>query len=126
MTLLYGAEPIKVAEPPYRGGNMKFLEKGVYKIFGAIVLVSMIGALVAEPMALGDISAYYLYEHSKNGDYYNAGQDAITLYGAGKTIAEGAGYLALVSETGAEAGLLAAGVATGGVALIAIGIGVAA
>ena len=58
MRLLYGAEPIKVAEPPYRGGNMKFLEKGVYKIFGAIVLVSMVEALVAEPVALGDCGAY--------------------------------------------------------------------
>ncbi|WP_198002863.1 hypothetical protein [Methanocaldococcus infernus] len=89
-------------------------------------MLCMIGALVAEPVALGDISAYYLYKHSKNGDYYNAGQDAVVLYGAGETIAKGVGYLALVSETGAEAGLLAAGVATGGVALIAIGIGVAA
>ncbi|ADC70049.1 hypothetical protein MFS40622_1373 [Methanocaldococcus sp. FS406-22] len=37
---------------------MKFLEKGVYKIFGAIVLVSMVGALVAEPVALGDVGWY--------------------------------------------------------------------
>jgi hypothetical protein len=102
------------------------MKLNLLKGFAAMAILCMVGAVLAEPVALGDISAYYLYEHSKNRDYYNAGQDAITLYGAGKTIAEGAGYLALVSETGAEAGLLAAGVATGGVALIAIGIGVAA
>ena len=41
---------------------MKFLEKGIYKIFEAVVLVSMIGALVAEPVALGDVGGlYYQY-----------------------------------------------------------------
>ncbi|NPA62331.1 MAG: hypothetical protein GXN95_02120 [Methanococci archaeon] len=36
-------------------GNMKFLERGVYKIFAGLVLVSMIGALVAEPVVVGDL-----------------------------------------------------------------------
>ncbi|GEM_PF-3740938 len=39
---------------------MKFLEKGIYKIFEAVVLVSMIGALVAEPAALGDVGGIVL------------------------------------------------------------------
>ncbi|MEO2117495.1 MAG: hypothetical protein ABGW92_03715 [Methanocaldococcus sp.] len=34
---------------------------GVYKIFGAVVLVSMVGALVAEPIAMGDAGLYYQY-----------------------------------------------------------------
>jgi len=53
---------------------MKFLEKGIYKIFGAILLVSMIGALVAEPVAVSGISklsdenvGLYYYQLYKEG-----------------------------------------------------------
>ena len=51
---------------------MKFLEKGVYKIFGAILLVSMVGALVAEPVAMGNVGAVYYYKyHNDNNGYTN-------------------------------------------------------
>ncbi|WP_456374648.1 hypothetical protein [Methanocaldococcus sp.] len=33
---------------------MNILKGSILKVFGAVVLVSMIGALVAEPVALGD------------------------------------------------------------------------
>ncbi|WP_456374058.1 hypothetical protein [Methanocaldococcus sp.] len=79
----------------------------------------MIGALVAEPVALGDIGAYYYYKHSKEGGASVDDINAI-MRGTGN-ILRGGLFLLEVSEMGAEAGLLAAGVATGGVALIAIG-----
>ncbi|NPA62329.1 MAG: hypothetical protein GXN95_02110 [Methanococci archaeon] len=104
---------------------MKFLERGVYKVFAGLVLVSMIGALVAEPVALGDIAAYYLYEHSKNGEYSSAVQDGLQLYNCYRWGIDGAGFLSRVAaEAVVEDGLLAAGVATGGVGLIALGVGI--
>jgi len=106
MTLLYEAEPNRNCQPTIKGGNMKFLEKGVYKIFGAILLVSMIGALVAEPIAVGDVG-YYVGKAI-------AGEPGSL---AGSTIGQMAGeYVGrtsaimlaeLFAEEGAEAGSLA-------------------
>ncbi len=44
---------------------MKFLEKGIYKIFGAVVLVSMIWALVAEPVNMCFEQTKYYYDAAK-------------------------------------------------------------
>jgi len=109
---------------------MKLLEKGVYKVFAGLVLISMIGALVAEPVVLGDISAYYLYKHLKEKKYDAAVEDASTLrdYTVGDDygIAKGIEILSDVAEDAViEDGLLAAGVATGGAVLIGIGVGMA-
>ncbi|WP_457613079.1 hypothetical protein [Methanocaldococcus sp.] len=107
---------------------MKLLEKGVYKVFAGLVLVSMIGALVAEPVVLGDVGLYYEYEHLKEGHTTQAILDdgVVHVIGSARTIGYGISRLALVASAGEEAGLLAAGVATGGTALIAIGVFVAA
>ncbi len=112
-----GGANIKGLPNHHRGGNMKFLEKGVYKIFGAMVLVSMVGALIAEPVALGDIGYYAgkelagesgsvveSYLGTKAGEY--AGENAAIL------LAE------LFAEEGAEAGTIAGpiGMVVGGIA----------
>ena len=88
----------------------------------------MVGAVLAEPVVLGDLGAYYEYKHLEEGHTTQAIADdgIVHVIGSARTIGYGVSRLALVASAGEEAGLLAAGVATGGTALIAIGVFVAA
>ncbi|WP_456374642.1 hypothetical protein [Methanocaldococcus sp.] len=96
---------------------MNILKGSVLKVFGAVVLVSMIGALVAEPVVLGDIGvAYYLKYHNDYG-YIDDGKD----YGE-----KGIKILATVAaieevEGTTEAAVLAACSLTG-IGLVAVGV----
>ena len=103
---------------------MKLLEKGVYKVFAGLVLVSMIGALVAEPVVLGDLGAYYLTKDVLTHKY-----DAKTLIDDGGRIALGydalTGGLSIIEGAGAyESALLITGACLGGAAVAAIGAAV--
>jgi len=110
--LRVGAEPNRNCQSTIKGGNMKFLEKGIYKIFGAIVLVSMISALVAEPMIVGDIGYYIGKKLGYEAGTYVAGKVTDNKYAI-----EGAGYIGsrvgkrigwrAGMEIGAEIGALA-------------------
>ncbi len=103
------------------------MSKNLLKGFAAVAMLCMVGAVFATPVALGDITLYYEYKHLEEGHTAQAiGDDGRTVYEGLRTAGEGVSRLALVADAGEEAGLLAAGVATGGTALIAIGICVAA
>ncbi|MCQ6253352.1 MAG: hypothetical protein HZY31_00080 [Methanocaldococcus sp.] len=85
---------------------MNILKGNVLKVFGAVVLVSMIGALVAEPVALGDIGQVYM-AWNIDKEY---GQ---RLCNAGQLIFD-VGTIACCTGVGSDVGLvlLATGVAT--------------
>ncbi|ACX72195.1 hypothetical protein Metvu_0328 [Methanocaldococcus vulcanius M7] len=96
---------------------MKFLEKGVYKIFGAVVLVSMIGALVAESVAVGDLGAAYYYKYHDDKGYLEDGREwgdcgaELLLTVSEVESVEGAAEVALWAAAGLTgAGLIAVGV----------------
>jgi len=111
------------------------LEKGVYKVFAGLVLVSMIGALVAEPVALGDLGAVYYYKHhnDQNGYIDDGKEYADTGYHALKkvwrargvpetdAIIEDAGETILI-EDATDAALVAA-LGITGAGLLAFGVG---
>jgi len=100
---------------------MRFLEKGVYKIFGAVVLVSMIGALVAEPMAVGDIGAALYYAlHKENGKgLMGAGEDTAKV--GGYSVAGGAALME-VAEEGSIMYAVGAGLCVVGASLLGVGV----
>jgi len=89
---------------------MKFLEKGIYKIFGAVILVSMIGALVAEPIAMGDIAAAAtvvvnkLFNNSVSGDAQYGTIVTSTGSGAAYGFRNGIRFAIAGAEIGAAAG----------------------
>ncbi|ACX72192.1 hypothetical protein Metvu_0325 [Methanocaldococcus vulcanius M7] len=100
---------------------MKFLEKGVYKVFAGLVLVSMIGALVAEPVAVGDVGAtmYYILHNKEGHQIFNDGVSATEAGGAAVTAG---GILMEVAEEGSIMYMVGAGLCIAGAPVVALGL----
>ena len=88
---------------------MNILKGSILKVFGAVVLVSMICALVAEPVALGDISyaATYvvnnLMKNSVSGDAQYGTIVTSTFAGAGYGFRNGIKFAIRGATIGVEA-----------------------
>ncbi len=114
-----GGANIKGLPNHHRGGKMNIFKSNILKGFAALIILGMVGALVAEPVALGNLGIVYAIKswHEGNVKGSTIGEGLMDIGSAAVTD----GVAIWLSAEEASTVLLAAGIATGGVALAAVG-----